>query len=59
MCRSTWSIGVPTFAFKDTLDPIALQQNLAQLSQYFQTDTGGRNSPLASQFQQCHHVAAD
>jgi len=43
-------IGVPTFAFKDTIDPIALQQNLAQLSQYFQTDTGGRNSPLASQF---------
>jgi hypothetical protein len=29
-------IGVPTFAFKDTLDPMALQQNLAQLSEYFQ-----------------------
>jgi hypothetical protein len=43
-------IGVPTFAFKDTMDPIALQQNLAQLSQYFQTDTDGRNSPLASNF---------
>ena len=43
-------IGVPTFAFKDTIDPMALQQNLAQLSPYFQTDTGSRNSPLASQF---------
>jgi hypothetical protein len=29
-------IGVPTFAFKDTLDPMALQQTLAQLSEYFQ-----------------------
>jgi hypothetical protein len=28
-------IGVPTFQFKDTMDPMALQQNLAQLSQYF------------------------
>ena len=42
-------IGVPTFAFKDTVDPLALQQNLAQLSQYFQTDTP-RNSPLAYNF---------
>jgi len=29
-------VGVPTFQFKDMLDPMALQQNLAQLSQYFQ-----------------------
>ncbi len=43
-------VGVPTFAFKDTLDPMALQQNLAELSQYFRTDTGSRNSPLASNF---------
>jgi hypothetical protein len=43
-------VGVPTFAFKDSLDPISLQQNLASLSPYFQTDTGNRNSPLASQF---------
>lgn len=42
-------VGVPTFAFKDTVDPMALQQNLAQLSQYFQTDNP-RNSPLAYQF---------
>jgi len=31
-------IGVPTFTFKETLDPLALQQTVAQLSQYFQTD---------------------
>lgn len=42
-------IGVPTFTFKDTVDPLALQQNLAQLSQYFQTDNP-RNSPLAYNF---------
>ncbi len=30
-------IGVPSFYFKDTLDPMALQQTMAQLSQYFQT----------------------
>jgi hypothetical protein len=29
-------IGVPSFAFKDTVDPIALQQSVAQLSPYFQ-----------------------
>ncbi len=29
-------IGVPTFAFKETTDPIALQQQTTQLSQYFQ-----------------------
>jgi hypothetical protein len=40
-------IGVPTFAFKDTIDPVALQQSLAQLSQYFQPDG---NNPLASNF---------
>jgi hypothetical protein len=28
-------IGVPTFAFKDTVDPISLQQAVAQLSPYF------------------------
>lgn len=32
-------VGVPTFAFKDMPDPIALQQTFAQLSQYFQTDS--------------------
>jgi hypothetical protein len=31
-------IGVPTFTFKETLDPLALQQTAAQLSQYFQND---------------------
>ncbi len=29
-------IGVPSFAFKDTLDPMALQREAAQLSGYFQ-----------------------
>jgi hypothetical protein len=33
-------IGVPTFAFKDTTDPMALQQTLAQLSPYFRNDAG-------------------
>lgn len=33
-------IGVPSFAYKDTPDPIALQQTFAQLSQYFRTDAG-------------------
>jgi len=32
-------IGVPTFAFKDTVDPISLQQAVAQLSGYFRQDT--------------------
>jgi len=43
-------VGVPTFALGNTIDPIALQQNLASLSPYFQTDAGSRNGPLASQF---------
>ncbi len=43
-------IGVPTFAFKDALDPMALQQSLAQLSQYFQPGNLDRNSPLAANF---------
>ncbi|HTL59470.1 MAG TPA: hypothetical protein VL361_27615 [Candidatus Limnocylindrales bacterium] len=43
-------VGVPSFAFKDNLDPIALQQNLAALSQFFQTDANNRNGPLAYQF---------
>jgi hypothetical protein len=43
-------IGVPTFAFKETIDPIALQQSLAQLSQYFQTNPGTPNSSMAYNF---------
>jgi len=31
-------IGVPTFAFKDTVDPMSLQQTVAQLSPYFHQD---------------------
>jgi hypothetical protein len=45
-------IGVPTFAFKETLDPLALQQAAAQLSQYFQTDQrpDARGGLLAANF---------
>lgn len=43
-------IGVPTFAFKDTVDPMALQQQLAQLSQYFQPGNLERNRPFAANF---------
>jgi hypothetical protein len=32
-------IGVPRFAFEKTLDPISLQQAVAQLSQHFRTDS--------------------
>jgi len=32
-------IGVPTFAFQDTPDPISLQQAVAQLSSHFRNDT--------------------
>ena len=35
-------IGVPSFAFKDTPDPISLQDTLAQLSRYFR-DGGARS----------------
>ena len=32
-------IGVPSFQFKETPDPISLQQTVAQLSQYFRQDS--------------------
>jgi hypothetical protein len=43
-------IGVPSFAFKDTIDPIALQQTAAQLSQFFGGNPNGRNSLIAQNF---------
>jgi hypothetical protein len=44
-------VGVPTFSFKETLDPIALQQTAAQLSQYFQNNPGNfANNALALNF---------
>ena len=43
-------VGVPAFQFKDTIDPIALQQNLAQLSSYFQNGNPMDNNRIASQF---------
>jgi hypothetical protein len=46
-------VGVPSFAFQETLDPIALQQTLAQLSPYFQattqTSNGFSNSIMTQQ----------
>ena len=45
-------VGVPTFAFKDTPDPIALQQTFAHLSPYFQTDSrtaGAFSNAIATQ----------
>ncbi len=44
-------IGVPTFAFKDTIDPMALQQTAAQLSAFFQGPaSGSRANALAANF---------
>ncbi|MDB6019854.1 MAG: hypothetical protein JWR19_4343 [Pedosphaera sp.] len=45
-------IGVPTFYFKDTLDPMALQQVGAQLSSFFQNDPSGNfwNGSIANNF---------
>lgn len=45
-------IGVPTFYFKETLDPMALQESAAQLSAFFQGEPGraGRSSVLAANF---------
>lgn len=37
-------VGVPSFAFKDTLDPMALQQAVARLSGYFDQDSRTLNS---------------
>ncbi len=37
-------VGVPSFYFKDTTDPVALSQVLAQLSPYFQADNYSGNS---------------
>jgi len=39
-------IGVPTFQFKDMVDPISLQNAVAQLSQYFR-----ESDPTAGQYQ--------
>lgn len=39
-------IGVPTFQFKDMVDPISLQHAVAQLSQYFR-----ESDPTAGQYQ--------
>ena len=36
-------VGVPGFAYKDMLDPIALQQQVAQLSHYFENQARSQN----------------
>lgn len=41
-------IGVPTFTFKDTLDPMALQQEANRLSQYF--DSSNRSGLVNSNY---------
>jgi len=44
-------VGVPTFYFKDTTDPMALQQTLAQLSAFFHSEPArARGSALAANF---------
>jgi hypothetical protein len=45
-------IGVPSFMFKDTVDPISLQQTVAQLSQYFRADSQFLNLSNAMMTQQ-------
>ncbi len=44
--RMNLVVGVPSFAFAHTIDPIALQQHVAQLGQYFQRD--GRSGAMLS-----------
>jgi len=39
-------IGMPSFYFKDTVDPIALQQAAAELSQFFQTEPARNRAGL-------------
>jgi len=41
-------VGVPSFQFKGTTDPIALSQVIAQLSQYFQTDAASTQYALSN-----------
>ena len=36
-------VGVPSFAFRDTTDPISMQQTFAQLSSYFDRDSRSGN----------------
>ncbi len=39
-------VGVPTFVFENSLDPMALQQSIAQLSNYFDNNQGSSTSNL-------------
>jgi hypothetical protein len=50
-------IGVPSFDFRGTLDPMAIQRALAPLSPYFQADPGLSNGAIASNFVFTQRVA--
>ncbi|MDD4890277.1 MAG: hypothetical protein PHU85_10145 [Phycisphaerae bacterium] len=55
-------IGVPTFDFKDTADPISLQAAMAQLGQYFREDSRNRyamSNALMSQSSRMTERVAD
>jgi len=50
-------VGVPTFQFKDTLDPMALQQDIARLSGYFNEQNARRTSNVLSNAYQSQVIA--
>jgi hypothetical protein len=51
-------IGVPSFDFRATMDPMGLQRALAPLSAYFQTDMGAfSNGAISSNFAATQNVA--
>ena len=52
-------IGVPTFQFKDMVDPMALQQGMVRLSQYFQRQGGSNVSMLSNSIMTQSQVAGD
>ena len=41
-------VGVPNFKFKDEIDPMALQQSMAQVSQYMTLSNGSQTSQVLS-----------
>ena len=41
-------VGVPSFQFKDAVDPMALQQNLARLSQFFNEQSVGGSQMISN-----------
>ncbi|MGC4042397.1 MAG: hypothetical protein QM758_01180 [Armatimonas sp.] len=51
-------VGVPSFAFKDTTDPIAIQQAIAPLSPYFRADARTSNALAMGQMARMSERAA-